>query len=140
MKRKGKILFYRKHQKKIFILLGQRSSKEGEVFWWIPGGGVEGDETFFQGAVRELYEELVPTESMEIAVNLYHTGEPEYIGYKTSFSENRIFFIPLQDATVPEIKDEFDLLKWFASDELPENMSSQFYKIKDQVFNKLRLV
>lgn len=41
-----------------FILLIQQKNKYGELYWWLPGGGLEGNESPEEGLNRELIEEL----------------------------------------------------------------------------------
>lgn len=41
-----------------FVLLIQQRNRFGELYWWIPGGGLEENESTEEGINRELYEEL----------------------------------------------------------------------------------
>ncbi|MDR7856766.1 NUDIX hydrolase [Tissierella sp.] len=41
-----------------FLLLIQQKNKHGDLYWWIPGGGLEENETEEEGIRRELIEEL----------------------------------------------------------------------------------
>lgn len=41
-----------------FVLLIQQRNRLGELYWWIPGGGLEENESTEEGINRELYEEL----------------------------------------------------------------------------------
>ena len=41
-----------------FVLLIQQKNKYGELYWWLPGGGLEQYESAEEGIHRELIEEL----------------------------------------------------------------------------------
>lgn len=41
-----------------FVLLIQQRNRFGELYWWLPGGGLEENESIEEGINRELYEEL----------------------------------------------------------------------------------
>ncbi|MBO9701093.1 MAG: NUDIX hydrolase [Sporocytophaga sp.] len=139
MKQKAKLLFFTCPEKDSpYVLLGRRISKEGEEYWWIPGGGVEAGEALFQAAARELTEELIPTKQISDTVNKYQelTINPPSIQYTTGNSENYIFFIQiyhykgiLEDKI--GIVDEFEELKWFNLNDIPQTMSREFIHLKD---------
>lgn len=41
-----------------FVLLIQQKNKYGDLYWWLPGGGLEQNESAEEGIHRELIEEL----------------------------------------------------------------------------------
>lgn len=41
-----------------FVLLIQQKNKYGDLYWWLPGGGLEQNESAEEGINRELIEEL----------------------------------------------------------------------------------
>lgn len=45
-------------EKKESIMLIQQKNKYGDLYWWLPGGGLEGNESPEEGINRELIEEL----------------------------------------------------------------------------------
>jgi ADP-ribose pyrophosphatase YjhB (NUDIX family) len=139
MKQKAKLLFFTCPEKDTpYVLLGRRISKEGEEYWWIPGGGVEAGESLFQAAARELTEELIPTKQISDTVNKYQelSIDPPSIRYTTGNSENYIFFIEIShykgimEDTIGII-DEFEELKWFNLNKIPSTMSREFIHLKD---------
>ncbi len=51
----SRVILINEHQQVLYLLATEPHSKR--QFWVMPGGGLEGDETFAQAAVREAYEE-----------------------------------------------------------------------------------
>lgn len=139
MKQKSKLLFFLNFENTTpYILLGRRISKEGEEYWWIPGGGVEAGEKLFEAAIRELHEELIPTMQITATADKFLEAgiNPPSIQYHTGNSENHIFFIQIESFKgVLESKigiiDEFEEMKWFKLNEIPQNMSREFEHLKE---------
>lgn len=57
------------------ILLIKRKEHPGKMLWALPGGHIQTDETYYEGAVRELYEET----SIKIPEKVLHGS---FIGYR----------------------------------------------------------
>jgi len=139
MKQKAKLLFFTRTGKdSILVLLGRRISKEGEEYWWIPGGGVEAGEALFEAAARELTEELIPTKAIADTISNYQKQgiTPPSIQYTTGNSENYIFFIQINhyNGIVEDtigIVDEFEELKWFELNAIPQPMSREFVHLQE---------
>jgi 8-oxo-dGTP pyrophosphatase MutT (NUDIX family) len=142
-KRKAKILFYQKTPRGTRILFGKRVSKEGEEFWWMPGGSVEEGESEFEGAVRELYEEIVPVRYMEAEIEKIETSGrlPEFVRYNSGSSIGIVFFIKIDESIstveIIECREEFEEMRWFLMGELPFNMSRDYKFIKEYLDEKL---
>jgi len=143
MKRKAKILFVHKYSSSEYhILLGKRISSD-EAFWWIPGGSVEAGESDFQGALRELDEELYLTREYTDVLNSYKDSGnvPVSLEYNSNQAHNIIFFVVLSvagDIPLPGIKDEFEEMQWFNINTLPSNMSREFSFIEHGFAQKIR--
>lgn len=139
MKRKAKILFfYISPVTGLNVFLGRRITSEKEEFWWLPGGSMEPNESEFESAVRELYEELIPSPHFIHVINNYISNkvEPPKIEYVSPNSENIIFLVHLDEQkthneTLPLIKDEFEEIRWFPIKNLPSNMSREFKFAKE---------
>lgn len=134
MKRKAKvILTFYDHQNKLHYLLGKRTSG-GETFWWLPGGSAEENESLQQGAIRELQEELIfpATLLAEIQSKLERMTEPNF-SYSNEKNSHYFFCILLSinSVVIPDIKEEFDEVKWFTFENFPSNMSREFFKVKE---------
>ena len=134
MKRKAKILFrLQDAENRYWVLLGRRISS-GEEFWWIPGGSVEKGEGDFEAGIRELDEELILQKVFTDTLNAYvHSSiEPSKIEYQSSNADNIIFILPVpaEGFILPAIKDEFEEVRWFRTDQLPSNMSREFDHIR----------
>ncbi len=143
MKRKSKIVFLAKKEEEVFVLLGQRTSG-GETFWWLPGGSVEEGETDYEGAVRELNEELFLPEIYTNKLNQFFLNQtvPTFFEYETEKAHNILFMIPCETIfleNIPTIQDEFDNLAWWPVLNLPENMSKEFINLKENWGNLTRI-
>jgi len=143
MKRKAKILFIHKTAATEYKLLLGRRISSNESFWWIPGGSVEAGESDFEAGLRELDEELFLTNDFVQVLNTFKsTGTtPAVIEYESKQAKNSIFLVPMiypSLIAVPSIKDEFEEMAWFDLDNLPQNMSREFYFIEQQLQTEIR--
>lgn len=117
--------------------MGKRTSN-GEEFWWIPGGSIEGEEDAFQALARELEEEIELTADLKHAVNRASSQHDESMTYQNGNTTYQIFFLEVPASSInqtPAIREEFDQLKWFSTNELPENVSREFSYIKAKVLS-----
>jgi 8-oxo-dGTP pyrophosphatase MutT (NUDIX family) len=142
MKRKAKVLFIHKYSSECYILLGKRISSN-EEFWWIPGGSVEAGESDFQGALRELDEELFLTQEYTHVLETYQDSGsiPVSLEYNSNQAHNIIFFVVLTALNIvapPEIKDEFEEMQWFNINMLPSNMSREYAFIETEFVQKIK--
>ena len=113
------LLYSRDSTGRLQVLLGRRACKPGTEIWSISGGALDGAETFWQAARREVEEELgIPQACFES-------------GSETEFPSVRIvvpllfywqtFLVPMP-ASAPEIRlsEEFHECRWFAAEALPK--------------------
>lgn len=131
MKNKVKALFYYQQENQIFILLGKRSSSDGNSFWWLPGGSVEENEDPFDALKRELDEEVF----LPFLLHKAMIARKTYPSFEfQGNNHNVVFFIevPALKAT-PEAREEFEDMKWFEMGKLPENMSREYAFLKNEL-------
>ncbi|MCX6807234.1 MAG: class I tRNA ligase family protein [Patescibacteria group bacterium] len=96
------------------VLLIHRNEPHREIIWAMPGGKVDGDETFEQAAHREAEEELgVKIESLEPFISQPQIFEGRL--FHTVCFATKIIGTP--KVCVP---DEIDELKWWPFNKLPE--------------------
>jgi 8-oxo-dGTP pyrophosphatase MutT (NUDIX family) len=111
------------------VLLVKRSAKDdhkpGE--WCLPGGKAEGDEGFYNCALREAGEE-VGTDGWE------DEGGRELLRTRTPNDwEHVTYAIPVRDAFVPRLSDEHDDWTWAHPDALPDPVHPGVKKCVDGV-------
>ena len=81
MRQRAGIVVFCKAMKRILLI---QRKKRGEEYWTVPGGGLKEDESFEEGARRELAEELgISTGEMEelCTIALNDRIEKYYISY-----------------------------------------------------------
>ncbi len=115
----GMLLYSSNASGRLQVLLGQRAINPGAGTWSIPGGKLKGGETFWQGARREVGEELpIPQaqfgSGMESEFPSVRIVIPLLFYWQT-------FLVPMS-ASETELRwsDEFVECRWFAVDALPE--------------------
>ncbi|PKN94693.1 MAG: hypothetical protein CVU44_02470 [Chloroflexi bacterium HGW-Chloroflexi-6] len=94
------------------VLLVKHTYKPG---WHLPGGGIKRNETLFEAAIRELYEET-GTKITNI----------KFLGIYNDFSEGRndhiVLFTGSVITTVTVNSFEIEDLKFFSRDEFPKDL------------------
>lgn len=107
---------YLKNDKLLLICEGQQG------FFWTPGGGLEGDESFEQALERELKEEL---DARLVSAELYMTIKDE-----AEDEEVRYFLVNLQLPThLPADVESY----WYGRDDFQANTT----KISQRIYSKV---
>ena len=115
------------------VFAGQRIDMPGA--WQMPQGGIDGDETPREAALRELVEETgVPTHLVEVVAEtpgwVYYDLPPELLGkvWKGRFGGQRQKWLLLRflgedgDIRIGTEHPEFDRWQWMPADALLENI------------------
>ncbi|MGZ3215383.1 RNA pyrophosphohydrolase [Paracoccus sp. T5] len=115
------------------VFAGQRIDMPGA--WQMPQGGIDGDESPREAALRELVEETgVPTELVEVVAEtpgwVYYDLPPELLGkvWKGRFGGQRQKWLLLRflgedgDIRIETEHPEFDRWQWMPADALLENI------------------
>lgn len=115
------------------VFAGQRIDMPGA--WQMPQGGIDGDETPREAALRELVEETgVPTDLVEVVAEtpgwVYYDLPPELLGkiWKGRFGGQRQKWLLLRflgedgDIRIETEHPEFDRWQWMPADALLENI------------------
>ncbi|GED67821.1 NUDIX hydrolase [Brevibacillus reuszeri] len=107
------------------------------VGWYLPGGGVEKGETFFEAARRELREECGITAQVLSLCHLFYSereGKRDHIA---------LFHAPLTGAQEPK-RDPVEVaeMRFFPWDKLPGDLSPatrrRLHEFREQVFQEER--
>ena len=104
-------------------ILLQKRTDNGD--WAVHGGGLELGETFEEGLIRELREELNIKPINPIIFNVY-SGEEFHIFYPNQDEVYVIVAIYIVEDYIGEIKvdlNEVSEVRWFDFDNLPENIN-----------------
>lgn len=115
------------------VFAGQRIDMPGA--WQMPQGGIDGDETPHEAALRELVEETgVPTDLVEVVAEtpdwVYYDLPPELLGkiWKGRFGGQRQKWLLLRflgqdgDIRIDTEHPEFDRWQWMPADALLDNI------------------
>ena len=95
--------------------------------WATPGGGVEGDETFYQAACRELVEETGWTDVTVAPEEVHQNVFVQWSGYfQTLVRQHDHYFIgrvpderrPLGEVAAMHVSDGIDATRWWTLAEL----------------------
>ncbi len=101
------------------LLLGKRKNGHGSGEWGLPGGHLEFNEKFADGAKRELFEEtgLVAENLLFETIANQPRGDKHYV--QIGFSSENV-------VGEPELKEpEYcEVWQWFSLDNLPDNLYS----------------
>lgn len=100
------------------ILLGERLASHGAGTWAIPGGHVEGGESFEETALREIEEET-GLKDIRIEKLIYVGSNKVYDKHFVSIGMYAAWV--LGEAIIME-PDKTGEWKWFSPSELPENI------------------
>lgn len=103
-----------------FLLLKRAKGKIYEGQWRMIGGKVEVNETYWQGALRELKEEtgLVPKTFWTIpSVNTFYEHKSDTVHHIPAFAAE------LGETDFPKLDDEHTEFGWFALEEAAERVT-----------------
>ena len=91
--------------------------KVGSKTWEFPGGHIEGNETEYEAAIRELYEET----GIHCKCSFKEISDFEIIN-DNNLIYGRLFYLKLDDSYISEpLKYEMEETRWFFS--LPKDIS-----------------
>lgn len=102
--------------------------KVGSKTWEFPGGHIEGNETEYEAAIRELYEET----GIHCKCSFKEISDFEIINDNNRIY-GRLFYLKLDDSYIFEpLKYEMEEIKWFFS--LPKDIS---YPYQNEIIEKI---
>lgn len=131
------------------VLLIQRAKAPGKGLWALPGGHLQNNETFFQGALRELKEETsikVPEKVLAGSLVYDHVFDhPDRslrgrVKKKIGRTVTRLFVFKLDDSTeLPKVKpaDDAQDAWWFSFAEVKQMRSQLFEDHFDMIMHGL---
>lgn len=102
--------------------------KVGSKTWEFPGGHIEGNETEYEAAIRELYEET----GIQCKYPFKEISDFEVINDNNRIY-GRLFYLKLDDSYISEpLKYEMEEIRWFFS--LPKDIS---YPYQSEIIEKI---
>lgn len=104
------------------ILLVKEQHLDGSSFWTFPGGGVNSDESVFDGLARELFEELRCWSLVNEAVT---TVLYAHSSRQNAFSLYTIFECSLLSTPIPNDKEGILEYQWVSPTNLPPSTLPQ---------------
>ena len=93
IRRAGRVLLVDADRRVLLFRGGDPLAPERGTWWFTPGGGLDGAESWAEGAARELYEEtglLVPADQLGTAV---HQERSEFDFAGTTYHQSSQFFL-----------------------------------------------
>lgn len=94
------------------FLLCHRRDKD---LWNLPGGRVESGEAPWEGALREIKE--------EVGLTIHNLHQLIGVNYKPESDDLVFTFLAFATGEVPTLSDEADRIEFFSVDEMPVNTS-----------------
>jgi 8-oxo-dGTP pyrophosphatase MutT (NUDIX family) len=107
------------------LLLGARDPGDDKVVWFVPGGGVEGNETLEEAAQRELLEEVPQAQGVQLRGPVWQRHH-DFSWNRRRISQTEFFFVGRLESGFPAESVEvggaeaqfFEGAKWASADEL----------------------
>lgn len=119
------------------VLLVQRKDYDG--LWNLPGGGVDEEETFAQGAIREVREETgLEVKLVEGTARLYHAGplnEESEIGGERRY-DRYVGVIGVIVGGELQLSEESAAIQWFPVKDLPEHLYGKHKLLIHEYFTR----
>lgn len=113
------------------VLLSLERRVDGSTFWTLPGGGIQGDETFVEGLRRELKEEL------DCAARI---GDPltvcsyRHLSLPGTVTVYTIYGCDLLGSPAPNPGDDVLTASWFSPRDLPETTLPPIARAIEELF------
>ena len=118
------------------VLLGLRKSKHAHGFWGLPGGHLEGGESFEQCAIREMEEEtgviLPSVQVLGVENTVYHAEQKHYVVVVTTA------LVPAGQE--PKVMEPAKCAQWtwFLWDDLPTPLMLIAHKVRAKYARRWR--
>ena len=114
------------------ILLSKRKNTGyGDGLYALPGGGVDGDETILQAAIREAQEELAIT----LRKKDLHVLHASHIRYPSRVETIRFFIVvdKWDGEIINNEPEKCDDIRWFELNKLPENLMDPVEHVLEKI-------
>jgi 8-oxo-dGTP pyrophosphatase MutT (NUDIX family) len=133
-RRAGRVLLVNRAGRAL-LLRGADPARPGERWWFTPGGGLDGDETFAEAAARELFEEVgVRTDPAELGAPVWHEIT-EFSWNTRQYRQEQDFFLlsatdsPIDTAGMDEEEQAtITAHRWWSADEIDAS-TEQIYPV-----------
>jgi 8-oxo-dGTP pyrophosphatase MutT (NUDIX family) len=107
------------------LLHGRDPARPGERWWFTPGGGLDGDETYAEAAARELFEEVgLRADATELGPPVFHEITEFSYDTRQYRQEQDFFLLPVTDFQVDtagmdaEEQATITAHRWWSADEV----------------------
>ena len=93
LRRAGRVLLVDAERRVLLFRGGDPHAPERGTWWFTPGGGLDGEESWAEGAARELYEETGLAVRADDLGSAVHAERTEFDFAGTTYSQDSRFFL-----------------------------------------------